>query len=144
MNFWSITPRDHNQTTNSLALAATYFKVPKVSYLKYPIELRYRPSVPDNIKHRKAFHDDLEINQFLELTGEFSTSVIDEDEAIETYHIISFLENSITNHNIIELKGNLIPKGIVHLERLFSKDDTLSTLTMQSSEENVISCNIGT
>ena len=40
-------PRDHNQTMDSLALAATYFKIPKVSYLKYPIELRYRPSVLD-------------------------------------------------------------------------------------------------
>ena len=127
-----------------MCLATTYFKVPKVSYLKYPIELRYRPSVPDNIKHRKAFHDDLEIKQFLELTGEFSTSIIDEDEAIETYQILSFSKNSIDNHNIIELKGNLIPKGLVPLERLFSKYDTLSNPTIQSSKENVISYNIGT
>ena len=30
------------------------------------------------------------------------------------------------------------------LERLISKNDTLSKPTMQSSKENVISCNIGT
>ena len=47
----SFIPRDYNKTVNSLALAATYFKVPKVSHLKYPIEVRYRPSVLDNIKH---------------------------------------------------------------------------------------------
>ena len=78
------------------------------------------------------------------MTSEFSTSVIDEDESIETDRTPSFSENSIANHNIIELKGNLIPKGLVPLKRLFSKNDTLSNPTMQSSEENVISCNIGT
>ena len=32
-------PRDHNQTTDSLALATTYFNVPKLTHLKYPIEV---------------------------------------------------------------------------------------------------------
>ena len=54
-------PRQHNETTDSLALAATYFKVPKVTHLKYPIDVRYRPSVTDDIKHWKVFHDDQEI-----------------------------------------------------------------------------------
>ena len=61
-------PRDNNQTTDSLALEATYFNVPKLTHLKYPIEVRYRPSVPDNIKHWKVFHDDQELQEFLELT----------------------------------------------------------------------------
>ena len=38
-------PRDHNQTTDSLDSVATYFKVPKLTHLKYPIEVRYRSSV---------------------------------------------------------------------------------------------------
>ena len=100
----SFIPRDHNQTIDSLDLAATYFKIPKVSHLKYPIEVRYRPSVPNNAKHWKVFHDDLEIKQFLELTGEFSTSAIDNDEVIETDQILPFLENIIANHDIIKLK----------------------------------------
>ena len=48
-------------TIDSLALAAAYFKVPKVTHLKYPINVRYRPSIPDDIKHWKVFHDDQEI-----------------------------------------------------------------------------------
>ena len=47
-------------------------------------------------------------------------------------------------HKIIELKGNFIPKGLVPLERIFSKDDTPLKLAMQSSEENVVNCNIRT
>ena len=54
-------PREYNETANSLALAATYFKVSKVTHLKYPIDVRYRPSVLDDIKHWKVFHDDQEI-----------------------------------------------------------------------------------
>ena len=33
-------PREYNETTDSLALAATYFKVPKVTHLKYHIDVR--------------------------------------------------------------------------------------------------------
>ena len=43
----------------------------------------------------------------------------------------------------MELKGNFIPKGLVPLERLFSKDDTLIKPTLQTTEENVMEYNIG-
>ena len=51
----SFIPRDHNQTSNSLALAATHFRIPKQTELKYPIEVRYRPSVPDNMRKWRVF-----------------------------------------------------------------------------------------
>ena len=76
-------PRDYNQTTDSLALETTYFKVPKLTHLKYLIEIRYIPSIPDNIKHWKFFHDDQEIKEFLQLTNEFSNSLIDQDQDID-------------------------------------------------------------
>ena len=43
-------PRDHNQTADSLTLAATHYRIPKTTQLRYPIEVRYRPFVPDNVK----------------------------------------------------------------------------------------------
>ena len=52
-------------------------------------------------------------------------------------------ENEITRHKIIEFKSNFIPKGLVPLERIFSKYDTLLKPVVQSSEENVVDCNIG-
>ena len=56
-------PRDHNQTADSIALAATHFRIPKTTQLKYLIEVRYRPSVPDNIKQWRVFEDDFEIKK---------------------------------------------------------------------------------
>ena len=38
--------------------------------------------------------------------------------------------DSIDDHKIVELKGNFIPKGLVPLERLFSRDDTLLKPTL--------------
>ena len=117
-------PRDHNQTADSLALAATHFKIPKTTQLKYPIEVRYRPSVPNNVKQWKFFEDDIEIKIFLELTDEFSNSLIDQEEEDEEEDVEEIGEHDIAGHKIIELKGNFIAKVLVRLERIFSKDDT--------------------
>ena len=105
--------------------------------------MRYRPCVPDNVKQSKVFEDEIEIKRFLELIDEFSNSLIDEDEDEEDGQVDEFAEDEIAGHKIIELKSNFIPKGLVPLERIFTKDDTPSKPVVQSSEENVIDCNIG-
>ena len=69
--------------------------------------------------------------------------MIDQDHDIEWDGNASCTINSIRNHKIVELKGNFVPKGLIPLERLFSKDDTLLKPTLQSIEENILSCNIG-
>ena len=71
------------------------------------------------------FQDDHEIKKLLELIGEFLTSHIDEEQDDDVDEFPSFTKQSIVNHKIIELKGNFISKGLVPLERLFLKDDTL-------------------
>ena len=90
------------------------------------------------------FEDDIEIKIFLELTHEFSNSLIDQEEDDEDGDVEEIAENEISSHKIIELKGNFIPKGLVPLERIFSKDDTPLKPVVQSLEENVVDCNIGT
>ena len=77
----------------------------KQTQLKYPIEVRHGPSISDNIKHWRVFNDDQEIKKFLELTGEFSNSQIDEEQDDYDWdEFPSFIEHSIVDHNIIELK----------------------------------------
>jgi len=46
--------------------------------------VKYRPSLPDNVKYWKVFEDDDEVNRFLQVIDEFSEMQIDqENEAIE-------------------------------------------------------------
>ena len=80
------------------------------------------------------FEDDIEIKIFLELTHEFSNSLIDQEEDDEDGDVEEIAENEIVGHKIIELKGNFIPKCLVPLERIFLKDDTPLKPVVQSSE----------
>jgi hypothetical protein len=44
--------REFNQHDDSLAVVATStFKPPSIPQVKYEIEMRYKPSIPDNIKY---------------------------------------------------------------------------------------------
>ena len=100
------------------------------------------------MKHWRVFEDDIEIKKFLELTDEFTNAQIDQDEDEGEEQDDEFAENQfaaeeIAGHKIIELKSNFIPKGLVPLERIFTKDDTPSKPVVQSSEDNVVDCNIG-
>ena len=47
------------------------------------MEVKYRPSIPDNVKHWKVFEDDLEIKIFLETMDEFFSLHIDQDHDYE-------------------------------------------------------------
>ena len=61
------------------------------------------------------FEDDIEIKIFLELTHEFSNSLIDQEEDEEEGQVDEIAEDEIPGHKIIELKSNFIPKGLVPL-----------------------------
>jgi hypothetical protein len=45
----------------SLAVSESNFKVPIPPKLRYDVEVKYRPSIPDNVEHWRVFEDDLEI-----------------------------------------------------------------------------------
>jgi hypothetical protein len=44
-------PREENVMANCMAVSEIQFRIPLPPKLKYDVEIRYRPSVPDNIKH---------------------------------------------------------------------------------------------
>jgi hypothetical protein len=71
---------------NSLAISASRLKIPLLSMVKYDVEIKYKPSVPDNVKHWKVFKDDLEIEKFLQSVDEFSVFHIDHDPDLEGDH----------------------------------------------------------
>jgi ribonuclease HI len=63
--FWSFNihsiPRMKNQQAHSLAKAPATFVPPIVLKLKYHIEMKHRPSIPNNVKHWQVFEDDEKI-----------------------------------------------------------------------------------
>jgi ribonuclease HI len=67
----SFVPREKNTVADSLATSAGNFKVPLLPKFRYDVEVKYRPSIPDNVKHWKVFKDDIEIKKFLETFEEF-------------------------------------------------------------------------
>jgi ribonuclease HI len=97
----SFIPREDNVVADSLAVSASQFKVPQPSMAKYDVEIKYRPSVLDNVKHWKVFEDDLEIEKFLQSLDEFSALHIDQDLDIEGDPHPEVFLNKIANHQII-------------------------------------------
>jgi hypothetical protein len=72
-------PCIENLHADALAKAASTFTPPMTFKFKYHIEIRHRPSVPDNIQHWQVFEDDEEIKKFLEEIGNFFETHVDQE-----------------------------------------------------------------
>jgi hypothetical protein len=73
----SFIPREENTMDDSLAISAINFRIPLPRKLKYDVEVKYKPSIPDNVKYWKMFEDDLEPKKILETVDEFSALHVD-------------------------------------------------------------------
>ena len=76
----SIIPRNQNHIVDALAIATSVFEIHIYPNMRYQIEVKYRPSIPNNVKYWQVFEDDSHINRFLILTDEFESLAIDEDK----------------------------------------------------------------
>jgi ribonuclease HI len=107
----SFVPIEENTMAYSLVVSASNFKIPLTPKLKYDVEVKYRPSIPDNVKHWKVFEDDFKIKRFMEIVEEFSNLHIDQGhDDTKSLHANIFL-NKIAYHKIVQLTSNHIPKG---------------------------------
>jgi ribonuclease HI len=140
----SFVPREDNVVADSLAVSASRFKIPLLSMVKYDVEIKYRPSVPNNVKHWKVFNDDLEIEKFIQSVDEFSALHIDQDPDLEGDHYPEVFLNEIANRQIIQLLSNHIPRGLVPLERLFDGNDVAVKDKISGENTDTSECNIGT
>jgi ribonuclease HI len=140
----SFISRGENTSADSLAVSASFLKVPLSPMVKYDVEIKYRPSVPDNVKHWKVFEDDLEIEKFLQFVDEFSVLHIDQDPNLEGDPQPEVFLNEIANHQIIQLPSNHILRGLVPLERLFDRNDVAVKGSVLDEDVDTVECNIGT
>jgi len=51
----SFVPREDNSMANSLTILASNFRVPLPPKLRYDVKVKYRPAIPENVKHWKVF-----------------------------------------------------------------------------------------
>ena len=54
------------------------------------------------------------------------------------------LVESKENSKVLQLKNNSRPKGLIPLEKLFDQNDVFKLPKIQSNEEEVENCNLGT
>jgi len=71
--------RSHNIHAHSLATFASTCKFPFGPNHHFTIEIKHRPTVPNNVKDWQVFENNAQINNFLTLEQEFSSINIDMD-----------------------------------------------------------------
>jgi hypothetical protein len=128
---------------DSLDVSTSNFRVPLQLKLRYDVEVKYKPSIPDNVKHWKVFEDDMEIKIFMETIDEFSALHIDQDLDSEMNPHANVFLNKIATHHIVQLPNNHIPKGLVPLEILFDRNDVAVKGKVSDDDVDVAECNIG-
>lgn len=105
---------------------------------KFEIHVKHRPTVPDNQRYWQVFQDDEEIDDFLQNKGKFK------DTSIDVEYDGGEDDVQINQMEVLQLKYNIIPKGLIPLEELFDQDDVARKPTLQPTEKGVEEVNIGT
>lgn len=102
-------PREENHRANALAIVANTFKVPINIKLRYEIKVRYRSSIPDNVRHWQVFEDDQQIKRFLEIVEEFNNTHMDQtykeekvEEDEDAKQPIEIFLNHIGEHKVLQ------------------------------------------
>ena len=55
---YTVIPREENSEVGALAVSASTFQVPENPKEHFQIEVRHRPSIPDNVEHWQVFEND--------------------------------------------------------------------------------------
>jgi len=110
-------PRMKNSIVDALAKAASSLKIPMNSNNKFEIHVKHHPTIPDNQRYWQVFQDDEEIKDFLLNKGKFKETSIDVDNDEGKGNGLD--EAQINEMDVLQLKNNVIPKGLIPLEEMF-------------------------
>ncbi|HEX4849368.1 MAG TPA: hypothetical protein VFV08_01115 [Puia sp.] len=104
------------------------------------IEVKIRPAIPENICSWQVFNDDRDLLKFLHCIDEYENQEIDFHAFVETIDG----KETLVGKEIIQLKTNKIPRGLVALERVFDSRDKMVTRTSPTNKEDLEEINLGT
>jgi ribonuclease HI len=155
--------RGQNILADGLATSAASCKIPFRQTRPYTVEVKCRPTVPDNIRYWKVFGNDDQIEDFLQCKNDFECTNIDledEDEnvnnsesEIDSVNIVDSGADTVVSGelgddeidvDVLQLKSNILPRGLVPLEDLFDSDDVAKKPKIEAHGQEVEECNIGT
>jgi ribonuclease HI len=161
-----VMPRGQNILADSLATSATTCKIPFCPTHKYTVEVKCRPTIPDNIRYWQVFGNDDQIEDFLQCKNDFectnidlenddddvnksvfetgSVNKVDSEELNENKVDTEELNENEVDSGILQLKNNVLPRGLVPLEDLFDFNDVAKKPKIEASGKEVEECNIGT
>ena len=87
------------------------------------------------------FQDDEEIDDFLQNKGKFKETSIDVENDDGKGNGTDDVQ--INQMDMLQLKNNIIPKGLIPLEELFDQDDVAQKSSLPPTEKGVEDVNIG-
>lgn len=104
------------------------------------IEVQTRPSVPDNVQNWQVFQDDEDILRFLKCENILSGQEIDCAAYVENIDG----KDTVFGQEVVQLKTNKIPKGLVVLETIFDNHDRAQVHMNEHSAKDLEEINLGT
>ena len=114
-----VIPRMENVVVDALVVLVSVFQLPIYPSKQCKMEVRHKPTNPNNVHHWKVFDDDEHISRFMEMSGEFSNIKLDQENVFEEGESADPDPQYLTQlavKDIIQLKSNIIPRGLVPLE----------------------------
>jgi hypothetical protein len=118
--------------------------------------VKCRPTVLNNIRYWQVFGNDDQIEDFLQCKNDFECTNIDLENEDQNVNNSDFEINSVNivdleelvedelDADVLQLKSNIFPRGLVPLEYLFDNDDVAKKPKIEAHGQEVEDCNIGT
>ena len=75
----SLIPREQKNIDYSLSNSSSLFQIPIYPNKKYEIQVKHKPSIPDNVSNWQLFENNHQIKRFLENDEEFVNTQIDDE-----------------------------------------------------------------
>lgn len=104
------------------------------------IELKTRPIVLDNIYNQQEFNDGIDLINFLHCIDHYEAQDIDFNAFIKELDG----KQTVFVQEVVQLKTNKIPKGLVALERVFDGNEKEVMKQTPVRREDVEEINLGT
>ena len=144
---YTVIPRSMNSEADALVVFASIFHVHEHPKDHFQIEVKYRPSILNNADHWQVLENDEQINRFLQMSGEFENLKIDQENMNDKKENIETEPTYLTQlagKDIIQLKSNSFPRGLVPLEDIFYSNDVAKSPKVSPRDDKVEECKIGT